>query len=169
MTALELQHALAVEAGQRSLDVENLVDVDVLISVCGGFVTVGAESNIITFIHVTAAEYFKNQRKTRMATDQVAIASTCLTYLCFDCFADGRCANDEALQQRLKQYPFLDYASHSWGSHIQAVFPGQLLYRALKLLTHGGNISSCSQIMLLPDSHTPHSSERSLKMFLVCT
>ena len=160
MTALELQHALAVEAGQRSLDVENLVDVDVLISVCGGLVTVSAESNTITFIHVTAAEYFGNQRKTRMATGQVGITSTCLTYLCFDCFADGRCADDEALHQRLKKYPFLDYASHYWGIHVQAVTRGDVADLALKLLTHDGKVSTCSQIMLLPDGHTPHSSEK---------
>ena len=161
MTALELQHALAVEADEGSLDEENLADVDLLISVCGGFLTVSAESNIITFIHITAGEYFADQRKTRMANGQVGIASTCLTYLCFDCFADGRCTNDEALQQRLERYPFLDYASHFWGIHIQAVSSGELADGALKLLTHDGKISSCSQIMLLPDGHTPHSSEMS--------
>ena len=159
MTALELQHALAVETGKGSLDAENLVDVEKLVLVCGGLVVVTAESNIITFIHITAGEYFREQRETRMATGQVAIASTCLTYLCFDCFADGRCANDEALQQKLKENPFLDYASHFWGNHTQAAFPGELADRALELLTHDGKISSCSQIMLLPDSHTPHSSE----------
>ena len=159
MTALELQHALAVEADKGSLDVENLVDIEELISVCGGLVAVTAESNIITFIHTTAGEYFRDQCDVRMANGQLTIASTCLTYLCFDRFADGRCANDEALQQRLKENPFLDYASRFWGIHVQAVFPGDLAYGALKLLTHNGKISSCSQILLLPDSHTPHSSE----------
>ncbi len=161
MTALELQHALAVEAGKESLDVENLVDVGELISVCGGLVSVTAESNIITFIHTTAGEYFRRQRETRMATGEVAITSTCLTYLSFNCFADGRCANGEALRQRLKKYPFLDYASHFWGIHIQAVFPGEFADRALKLLTHDGKVSSCSQIMILPDGHIPHASETS--------
>ena len=161
MTVLELQHALAVEAGMGSLDEENLVDVEELLSVCRGLVVVTGESNIITFIHVTVGEYFKDQQKTRMATGQVEISSTCLTYLCFDCFADGRCANDEALQQRLKENPFLDYAAHFWGIHIQAVLPNKLADQALELLTHDGKISTCSQIMLLTDSHTPHSSETS--------
>ena len=116
MTALELQHALAVEAGKGSLDVENLVDVEEVISVCGGLLAVTAESKLTTFIHTTAEEYFRDQRETRMATGQVAIASACLTYLRFDCFADGPCANDEALQRRLKRHPFLDYASRFWGN-----------------------------------------------------
>ena len=159
MTALELQHALAVEPGEGSLDVENLVDLEELISICKGLVAVSTESNIISFIHITVAEYFRDQRRTWMASGQVAIASTCLTYLCFDCFADGPCANDKALQQRLEKYPFLDYASHFWGIHFQAVHPGSLDDRALNLLTHDGKVSSCSQIMLLPDRHTPLSSE----------
>lgn len=58
MTALELQHALTVEAGKGNLDVENLIDVDELISVCGGLVAVTAERKIVTFIHTTAFEYF---------------------------------------------------------------------------------------------------------------
>ena len=116
LTALKLQHALAIEAGKGSLDVENLVDVEDLISVCGGLIAVTAESKIVTFIHTTAGEYFRDQRETRMAIGQVAIASTCLTYLRFDCFVDGPCANDEALQRRLKRHPFLDYASRFWGN-----------------------------------------------------
>ena len=160
MTALELQHALAVEADKGSLDVENLVDVKELISVCGGLVAISTGSKMVTFVHTTAGEYFRDQWK---ATGQAVIASTCLTYLCFDCFADGRCANDEAIQQRLEKYPFLDYASHFWGTHLQAVFPGELYDRALNLLTHDGKNSSCSQIMLLPDGHTIYPPRTSLE------
>ena len=144
MTALGLQHALAVEAGNGSLDVESLVDVEELISVCGGLIAVTAESRTVTFIHTTAFEYFRGHRDTRMATDQADIASTCLTYLCFDCFADDRCDNDEALRQRLKEYPFLDYASPCWGIHIQALSSGELAHQALKLLTHNEKFFTCS-------------------------
>lgn len=167
LTALELQHALAVETGKGSLDVENLVDIEELISVCGGFLAVTAESKLITFIHTTAEESFRDHRETGMAIGEAAIASTCLTYLCFDCFADGRCDDDEALQRRLTKHPFLDYASRFWGSHIREApwreladeLAGELTDLALKLLTHDGRVSTCSQIMLLPDGHTPHSSE----------
>ena len=98
-----------------------------------------------------------------MATGQVALASTCLTYLRFDCFADGPCANDEALQRRLKRHPFLDYASRFWEIHTQAVSPAEVADPALKLLTHDGKVSSCSQVMRLPDSHAPKAIERSPK------
>ena len=100
-----------------------------------------------------------------MATGQVAIASTCLTYLCFDCFADGRCDDDEALQRRLTKHPFLDYPSRFWGNHIREAPWRELTDLALKLLTHDGRISTCSKIMLLHNGHTPHSSEMTLKGF----
>ena len=135
MTALELQHVLAVEADKGSLDVEDLVDVKELISVCGGLVAISTGSKIVTFIHTSAREYLRDRLKARKATCQATLASTCLTYLCLDCFADGGCASDEAIQQRLKKYPFLDYASHFWGTHLRAVFPGELADQALNLLT----------------------------------
>jgi hypothetical protein len=37
LTTLELQHALAVEIGQSSLDEENLPDIEDVVSVCAGF------------------------------------------------------------------------------------------------------------------------------------
>lgn len=163
MTALELQHALAVEADKGSLDVEDLVDVKELISVCRGLVNISTESKTVTLIHPTAGEYSRDHWKARIATCQAAIASTCLTYLCFDCFANGGCANDEAIQQRLKKFPFLDYASHFWGTHLQAVFPRELTDRALNLLTHDKKISSCSQIMLLSYMHPKSSTQTSLE------
>ena len=163
LTAVELQHALAVQTGKGSLDVENLVDIEELISVCGGFLAVTAESKLITLIHTTAEEYFARHWNPQMAIGEVAIASTCLTYLCFDCFADSRCDDDEALQRRLTKHPFLDYASRFWGNIAREVprgeVDGELTDLALKLLTHDGKVSTCSQIMLLPDGHTPHSSE----------
>lgn len=98
-----------------------------------------------------------------MATGEVAIASTCVTYLCFDCFAEGRCDDDEALERRLTKHPFLDYASRFWGNVTREVpwgeVDGGLANLALKMLTHDGKVSTCSQIMLLPNGHTPHSSE----------
>lgn len=164
ITALELQHALAVEKDRGSLDEENLVDVEGLISVCGGLVVVTADRNFITFVHITAAEFFQGFRTTDFADGQRDIATTCLTYLCFDSFGVGRCSSDEDLQRRLRDYPFLDYAAHFWGAHTQeAPEEGAVMDAAGKLLTHEGKVSCCSQVMLLPNSSPPYSSEASPK------
>jgi hypothetical protein len=59
LTALELQHALAVEVGNSELDEENLPEIEDMISVCAGLVTIDNESNVIRLIHYTAQEYFE--------------------------------------------------------------------------------------------------------------
>jgi hypothetical protein len=47
LTTLELQHALAVEVSKPNLDQENLLEIEDMVSVCAGLVTVDQESGII--------------------------------------------------------------------------------------------------------------------------
>ena len=56
---VELQHALAVEVGEPELDEENLPQIEDMVSVCAGLVTVDEESNIIRLVHYTTQEYFE--------------------------------------------------------------------------------------------------------------
>lgn len=53
LTTIELQHALAVEAGEAHLDEENLPQIEDMVSVCAGLVTVDDESGIIRLVHYT--------------------------------------------------------------------------------------------------------------------
>jgi hypothetical protein len=53
LTTLELQHALAVEVGESELDQENLPEIEDMVSVCTGLVTVDEESHIIRLVHYT--------------------------------------------------------------------------------------------------------------------
>lgn len=59
----ELQHALAVEVGEPKLDKENLPQIEDMVSVCTGLVTVDEESGIIRLVHYTTQEYFKRTRE----------------------------------------------------------------------------------------------------------
>ena len=47
LTTLELRHALAVEIGESKLDEDNLSEIEDIVSVCAGLVTVDDESDII--------------------------------------------------------------------------------------------------------------------------
>jgi hypothetical protein len=56
LTTLELQHALAVEVGKTKLNKHNLPEIEDMVSVCAGLVTVDEESDIIRLVHYTTQE-----------------------------------------------------------------------------------------------------------------
>jgi hypothetical protein len=58
----ELCHALAIEPGDRALNNDNIYDVEDVISVCAGLVTVDEESSIIRLVYYTTQEYFERVR-----------------------------------------------------------------------------------------------------------
>ena len=121
LTTQELCHALAIEPGDRALNSDKVYDVEDVISVCAGLVTVDEESNIIRFVHYTTQEYFERVCLEWNPGAQEEIAVACLTYLSFDTFRSGSCADDEAFEQRLAENALLDYLAHYWSEHIRPV------------------------------------------------
>lgn len=92
-----------------------------VISVCAGLVTVDEESNIIRFVHYTTQEYFERVRLEWNPSAQEEIAVACLTYLSFDIFRSGSCADNEAFKRRLAENAFLDYSAYYWSEYIRPV------------------------------------------------
>ena len=45
------------------------------------------------------------------------LSKVCLTYLTFEDFQKGPCGSKEGLDQRKKEYPFLEYAARKWHIH----------------------------------------------------
>jgi ankyrin repeat protein len=113
----ELQHALAVELGDRGFNKEGVPSEKLLTSVCAGLISINAESNSMSLVHFTVEEYFKNTGRKWFPEASVRIAEACLTYISFDVFGGGSCGNDRELNNRLLDYPFLQYAARSWGVH----------------------------------------------------
>ena len=61
LSVSELQHALAVEIGDRTLDEDNIPDVALLLSVCNGLLV--HEGDSLNLVHYTLQEYLStNQR-----------------------------------------------------------------------------------------------------------
>jgi hypothetical protein len=69
----ELCHALAVGPGEEDLDKENVPDVEDIVSVCAGLITVDEESNIIRLVHYTTQEYFERIRENWNLTAQLEL------------------------------------------------------------------------------------------------
>src|SRR5882757_5565282 len=91
LTTSELQHALAVEIGMPKLDEDNLPQVEDMVSVCAGLVTVDDGSGIIRLVHYTTQEYFERTQQVWFPNAVTDIAKVCSTYLSFDTFESGFC------------------------------------------------------------------------------
>ncbi|PCG99584.1 Hypothetical protein PENO1_002190 [Penicillium occitanis (nom. inval.)] len=122
LTIDELVHAVAVEIGLSYLDEENLSDMQYMISVCAGLVAVDEESGIIRLIHYTTQEYFGRTWQTWFPKAHRYIAMISLTYLSFDQFATGPCANWEEYRDRLQENPVYHYAARYWGYHAKEAY-----------------------------------------------
>ncbi|KAH7176210.1 hypothetical protein EDB81DRAFT_33562, partial [Dactylonectria macrodidyma] len=117
----ELQHALAVEVGKSKLDEENLSQIEDMVSVCAGLVTVDDESDIIRLVHYTTQEYFERTQTQWFPAAETDITKICVTYLSFSVFETGFCRTDAEFEERLGSNPLYDYAAHNWGKHARKV------------------------------------------------
>src|SRR5467141_2327396 len=115
-----------------------------MVSSCAGLITV--DSNIVRLVHYTTQEYF--QRRGLKSFEDVQrdiIATSCLTYLSYDVFAEG-CLRWSDLDSRLQQNSFFEYAAQNWAYHIQDTQQsvGDL---ALKFLMDDEKASASSQVL----------------------
>jgi ankyrin repeat protein len=117
LTTAELQHALGVEVGEPELDEDNLPQVEDMVSVCAGLVTVDEESGIIRLVHYTTQEYFVRTWKQWFPDAATSITDICVTYLSFSAFANGSCLEDVEFEARLRSNQLYDYAARNWGHH----------------------------------------------------
>ncbi|RKU40803.1 hypothetical protein DL546_003127 [Coniochaeta pulveracea] len=120
LTTTELQHALAVEVGQTQLDKDNIPELDDMVSVCAGLVTVDEQGGIIRLVHYTTEEYFKRKGAHWFPDAESNITTACITYMSSDNFSRGSCGYDE-FEQRLRLNPLYRYATRHWGEHARRV------------------------------------------------
>ncbi|KAI0892243.1 ankyrin repeat-containing domain protein [Annulohypoxylon nitens] len=120
LTTSELRYALAVEIGRHELDEDNLPDIDDMVSVCAGLVTVNRQSDIIRLVHYTMQEFFLKSQSRWLPNAEVQIATACITYLSFDTFGEGFCETDDLLEERLRSNQLYEYAAKNWGHHVRA-------------------------------------------------
>ncbi|KXH65063.1 hypothetical protein CSAL01_03959 [Colletotrichum salicis] len=119
LEAVELQQALAVDLEDSKLDLKNIPDVNMMLSVCAGLVITEKNGRIITLVHYTAYEYFQRRKVQCFREGHGYMTSTCIKYLTF------------AIQARLtlsqlhRQYPFFLHAVFAWGFHAAQATPLQ--------------------------------------------
>jgi hypothetical protein len=146
LTATELQYALAVRVGMQELDKDFIPDVEVILSICAGLVTVG-KNNIIGLVHYTTQEYFERTWETWFPDAHTDITKTCATYLSFKAFEAGLSSTMQDFKERLQSNALYSYAARNWGyhAHISSIEGGKLI---LDLLSNTAKVSACSQVMI---------------------
>jgi hypothetical protein len=117
LSTSELQYALAVEVGKTELDKENLPQLEDIVFVCAGLVTIDEKSGVIRLVYYTAQGYFKRTQKQWFPNAETDITTICVTYLLFDEFESGICQNDKEFEHRLQLHKLYDYTAHTWGHH----------------------------------------------------
>lgn len=148
LTTLELQHALAVEIGKSDLDEDNLPEIEDLVSVCAGLVTVDEESNIIRLVHYTTQEYFERTQSHWFPQANVNITTICVTYLSFCVFESGFCAMEDDFNERLRSNPLYDYAARNWGHYARKALT--LCQEVMEFLEQQAKIEAASQALMMP-------------------
>ncbi|KAJ7117179.1 hypothetical protein C8R44DRAFT_926117 [Mycena epipterygia] len=85
----ELREALAIEPGAKQLDQDNILDIEIILSVCAGLVIVEASGptwyfHVVRLVHYTTQNYLDSIQASRFPHAQTNIACSLLTLLNFD-------------------------------------------------------------------------------------
>ena len=121
----ELRHALAIRAGDATLDIESLVDSEILLSVTAGLVTIcdgGAyKDDFFEFVHHTLQEYLTAEQGRLFPNSQFDMARACLSFLSFDVYGAGLCGPAESVEVRKHRDDFSCYAIFNCFHHLRGV------------------------------------------------
>ncbi|KAJ7499617.1 ankyrin repeat-containing domain protein [Mycena latifolia] len=105
----ELQEALAIEPETTALDADNILDIDIILSVCAGLVVVDETIHVVRLIHYTMQHYLDSIQTERFPHAHTEITSRCLTYLSFPEFEKPPSPMSDTI---LSEHPFLAYCHY---------------------------------------------------------
>lgn len=111
MTVLELQHALAIEPGDKYLDEELLLDGSSILALCAGLLVIDASGNRVCLVHYTAKKFFEGIRLTRFPGFHDTITMSCATYLALSELKDA------SVWKMARHCPLACYAAEYMGEH----------------------------------------------------
>ncbi|KAJ6587997.1 hypothetical protein B0H19DRAFT_196945, partial [Mycena capillaripes] len=111
LKVLELQTALAIEPDSKSLNADNMVPVNIILSVCAGLVVVDEKLSVVRLVHYTTQEYLDNILYKKCPHPQTEIACSLLTYLAFE-ETRSEVKNHRFIEYSFKDFPLLQYSGY---------------------------------------------------------
>ncbi len=132
----ELQHAVAIEPGDRELDEDLIMDGSNITAFCAGLVVVDQRTNVVNLVHYTTESYFKHIRSTYFLNFHASITMSCATYLTLDDL------ENVTIWNILQNYPLASYAAQYMGDHAREnpedALESSILESICHLLSHPG-------------------------------
>ena len=140
LSLTELREALSVEPGDRKLDRSGGPELDLLLNVCCGLVTVDEQDNVIRLVHYSLQQYFEENWKTDVPRANWGIAMACLTYLMLDDFSPEAVEETELPTSHGQESPlflptraqwrdshkFFSYVASYWSEHVRGTLEKEL-------------------------------------------
>jgi ankyrin repeat protein len=146
----ELQHALAVEAGDSELDEDNIPRLERMVSICAGLVTIDEESHVIRLVHYTTQEFFQERWRDWFPTAHDEITDICITYLSFKDFETGMCKTYVEYNERLQLHSLYLYAIICLGQHIHKA-SARVKQKVIGFFGPGRNLEAAIQAWSVAD------------------
>ncbi|KAH4116474.1 hypothetical protein HBI81_022200 [Parastagonospora nodorum] len=145
MTATELQEALGVEEGECELDSDNCPELDDMVSVCAGLVTIDQGSGVIRLVHQTTQEYFVRKKQTWFPNAETMIATQCATHLSFNIWGPTYPVLPDVKHTGMALFK---YAAQYWGYH--AVMAPSALPQVMEFLRKRWNVPNTANFAPTP-------------------
>jgi len=136
------------------LDDDFLPELEDLVSICAGLVTIDKESNIVRLVHYTTQEYFERKQKDWFPDAESGITIICVTYLSFSVFESGYCQVDDEFVERLRLHQLYDYASYNWGHHARKASTS--CHGVIQFLEKRAQIEASSQALMAVKKWSGH-------------
>ncbi|KAJ7336844.1 hypothetical protein DFH08DRAFT_749106, partial [Mycena albidolilacea] len=130
LTIGELQTALAVEPGAKSLNEDNILKIEVILGTCAGLVLVDEQLSVVRLVHDTAQQYLDSVQAQKFPNAQIEIARSLLTYMTFNEFQSLE--HSEILWSD-DSPPLFNYSQYCL-AHAAGPHEGELRYMILQFL-----------------------------------
>ncbi len=143
----ELQQAMAIVLGADDIDLDAFFEIDSLLSVTAGLVTVDS-TQALRLVHQTAQMYLDLQAKQWFPSAEIDIALAILSYIRIEAipFLCSGNRDDHEFKARRKSHPFFLYAAVYWGDHVRKVIHDPIVQAAvLRFVRNPSNLASCLQ------------------------
>lgn len=154
LTIQQLQHALAVEIGTKTLDEENITDETVIPSACVGLISIqtghrwhNESQREVTLVHETTQAYFNQTRQRWFHGIEATLFNKCLTCLTYDDFRNGSASLGYAYLNRRARYDLHSYIAHNFSCYIESNEGDPQMREQLAKFFLGESVYSCIQAL----------------------